>query len=178
MKQRPFEVERIRKLLAEDKIEAAIDVLLENLKNVIDEAEKLLNQGEAFMSMGLTFLISPEIMQTINEFRNTIIILSASIKRIELAYRNQLIDWKTRHELRNRIIFSLISLLEDLEKFNEEYGELFPPESEYIQIFPSKKDMLPASGVSNFLEKPKIYISMIKSLSQRIGEFAQMVDIS
>lgn len=164
MRSEPFDIEKINELLAEDRIEAAIDVLLENLKTVVDKANSVLSTGQSVLNSGLSFLIPPEIRQNINEFRNTVTILSASIKRIERDFRSQIIEWSTRHVFRNKVINSLNLLLDDLEKFNDRYG----------QLFPSKREMLPSPGEPDFLEKARIYISLIKSLSREIEKFADI----
>lgn len=164
MIRKPFDVEKIRMLLTEDRVEAAIDVLLANLKTVVGEAEKISTQGNAFMNTGLAFLIPTEIRQIINEFRNTIIVLSASIKRIERDFKNQIIEWAMRYRFRNKVIISINSLLEELEKFNKEYEKLFPLSQEFM----------PSPSAPGFLKKAQVYISIVSSLSRKLEEFTQI----
>lgn len=164
MRQDPFGIEKIRELLFEDKIEEAIDILLVNLKNVIHDAEEIINQGQSVMNSGLAFFMPPDLKMILDEFRNTVTILSASTARIETDFKNKLIEWPTRHAFRNKVIQSLNSILTDLENFNRQYGKLFSP----------TRQLLPSPGESSFLEIAQNYIHLMRSLSSKLEALINM----
>lgn len=121
----PFEVNKIHQLLSKDKIEDVISLLLLTIERFSDDVQRMYDQGMKRLSISDKLSSYIEIKYGMENIRNLVIKLSASLNRIKMEFVVKMGDWDKLDLGRAKLIDSLLMLCPELIEFNSTYHTVF-----------------------------------------------------